>query len=97
MVLRSPSLDLPERLLSRLRLRDLWPRDLRQDRDRLWERLRDLVTLRERERDDDELEEDLERLLEGRDLERLEGCDDRLSPTLLCSSTLLLLAIAAWD
>lgn len=64
--------------LSRLRLRDLWPRDLRQDRDRLWERLRDLVTLRERERDDDELEEDLERLLEGRDLERLEECDDRL-------------------
>ncbi|KAL3134853.1 hypothetical protein ABBQ32_007820 [Trebouxia sp. C0010 RCD-2024] len=62
--------------LSRLRVRDLRLRDLRQDRPLLKDRLRDLLTDLECEREDAELaEEDLERLLEGLEYERLEDRD----------------------
>lgn len=70
--------------LSRLRVRDLRLRDLRQDRPLLKDRLRDLLTDLECEREDAELaEEDLERLLEGLEYERLEDRDALLHHVML--------------
>ncbi|KAL3146909.1 hypothetical protein ABBQ38_014880 [Trebouxia sp. C0009 RCD-2024] len=75
--------------LSRLRVRDLRLRDLRQDRPLLKDRLRDLLT----DLEDAELgEEDLERrLLEGLEYERLEDRDALLHHVMFTGCYMVLL------